>query len=95
MGLWWYFFAEIFDHFRAFFLFVFHAQPALLLLPLTMRTRHTPMSLVLTTCMLITLFKVRLPASAFHSLSPLTTTAPPSHSRAPQTWRCAQAWCHW
>jgi phosphatidylinositol glycan class U len=58
MGLWWYFFAEIFEHFRPFFLFVFHVQPALLLLPLTMRIRHKPASLLLATALLITLFKV-------------------------------------
>jgi hypothetical protein len=89
MGLWWYFFAEIFDHFRAFFLFVFHVQPALLLIPLTMRTRHTPLSLVLTTCLLITLFKVRLPTC--RKLPFRKLTAPSSHSHAPQIWRCAPA----
>lgn len=59
MGLWWYFFAEMFEHFRAFFLFVFHIQPALLLLPLTLRLRGKPMVLTLLACLLTTLFKVR------------------------------------
>jgi GPI transamidase subunit PIG-U len=58
MGLWWYFFAEIFDHFRAFFLFVFHVQPLLLLVPLTLRLQHKPLVLTVITCLLITLFKV-------------------------------------
>ena len=58
MGLWWYFFAEIFDHFRAFFLFVFHIQPLLLLVPLTLRLQHKPLVLTMITCLLITLFKV-------------------------------------
>ena len=58
MGLWWYFFAEIFDHFRPFFLFVFHAQSILLLVPLTVRLRRRPLVLAVIACMLIALFKV-------------------------------------
>ena len=59
MGLWWYFFSEIFDHFRAFFLFVFHAQSALLLVPLTIRLHRKPLVLAVIACMLVALFKVR------------------------------------
>jgi phosphatidylinositol glycan class U len=59
MGLWWYFFAEIFDHFRPFFLFVFHAQSLLLLVPLTVRLWRRPLVLAAIACMLVALFKVR------------------------------------
>jgi phosphatidylinositol glycan class U len=58
MGLWWYFFSEIFDHFRTFFIFIFHAQSALLLVPLTIRLRQKPLVLAVIACMLIALFKV-------------------------------------
>lgn len=58
MGLWWYFFAEIFDHFRTFFIFIFHAQSLLLLVPLTIRLRQTPLVLAVIACMLNALFKV-------------------------------------
>ena len=60
MGLWWYFFAEIFEHFRGFFIFVFHAQSVLLLVPLTIRLQHTPLVLAVIACMLMALFKVRM-----------------------------------
>jgi phosphatidylinositol glycan class U len=59
MGLWWYFFAEIFEHFRAFFIFVFHAQSILLLVPLTIRLQQTPLVLAVIACMLMALFKAR------------------------------------
>ena len=60
MGLWWYFFAEIFEHVRGFFIFVFHAQSVLLLVPLTIRLQHTPLVLAVIACMLMALFKVRM-----------------------------------
>jgi hypothetical protein len=59
MGLWWYFFALIFDHFRAFFMFVFHVQSVLLLVPLTIRLRGKPLVLALIACLLVALFKAR------------------------------------
>ena len=93
MGLWWYFFAEIFGHFRAFFLFVFHVQPALLLLPLTMRMRSHALSLVLATCILVALFKVwalfglcRCPLAVALTFGPAWLFH--SHTHAPQTWAC-------
>jgi len=64
MGLWWYFFAEIFDHFRGFFVFVFHAQSVLLLVPLTIRLQHSPLVLAIIACILMALFKVRLLSNA-------------------------------
>ena len=60
MGLWWYFFAEIFEHFRAFFLFVLHIQPLVFLLPLSLRLAHKPVVLTTVACLLIAIFKVRV-----------------------------------
>lgn len=60
MGLWWYFFSEIFEHFRTFFLFVFHVQSLLLLVPLTIRLRRSPLVLASISCVLMALFKVRV-----------------------------------
>ena len=65
MGLWWYFFAVIFDHFRSFFLFVFHIQPLLLLLPVSLRLSHKPIALLAIASLLVTLFKVQFVGSPF------------------------------
>lgn len=43
LSLWWYFFIEIFDHFRDFFLLVFNAHLAMWTLPVTLRFRHDPL----------------------------------------------------
>ena len=69
MGLWWYFFAEIFEHFRSFFIFVFHAQSILLLVPLTIRLQQTPLVLAVIACMLMALFKARMLAYGFCTAS--------------------------
>ncbi|KAJ7532491.1 hypothetical protein O6H91_13G006300 [Diphasiastrum complanatum] len=45
MGLFWYFFMEVFDFFRPFFLMVFHANILCMLLPLTIRLHHRPLFL--------------------------------------------------
>jgi len=76
MGLWWYLFAEVFDHFRGFFLFVFHSQPALLLLPLTLRLRAQPTVLLLAACLLVALFKARLSGSSAVQLFPDSNRQP-------------------
>lgn len=39
IGLYWYFFIEMFDHFRNFFLLVFQAHLACYALPITMKLR--------------------------------------------------------
>lgn len=39
IGLWWYFFIEIFNDFRTFFLFVFHAQTAVFAIPIAVKLR--------------------------------------------------------
>eukprot|EP00898_Chlorokybus_atmophyticus_P002273 jgi/Chlat1/3046/Chrsp208S08793 len=44
-GLYWYFFTEMFDHFRPFFLFVFQAIGPIMLSPLAIRYRHRPLFL--------------------------------------------------
>jgi len=41
LGVHWYLFAELFSHFRLFFLFVFHAFPAFLSVPVLARYGHT------------------------------------------------------
>jgi phosphatidylinositol glycan class U len=42
LGLWWYFFTELFSHFRPFFLFVFHYNLFIYTLPLTLRLQNHP-----------------------------------------------------
>ncbi|KAF8739983.1 GPI transamidase subunit PIG-U, partial [Rhizoctonia solani] len=41
-GLWWYFFTEMFDHYRPFFLFTFSAHPLIYLAPICMKFRRDP-----------------------------------------------------
>ncbi|KAG8733575.1 hypothetical protein FRC11_005018 [Ceratobasidium sp. 423] len=41
-GLWWYFFTEMFDHYRPFFLFTFSAHPLIYITPICMKFRHDP-----------------------------------------------------
>ncbi|KAG0610882.1 hypothetical protein M758_7G099000 [Ceratodon purpureus] len=45
LGLFWYFFTEVFDFFRIFFLMVFHANIAFMVPPLTIRLHHRPIFL--------------------------------------------------
>ncbi|KAF7828312.1 phosphatidylinositol glycan anchor biosynthesis class U protein [Senna tora] len=42
IGVLWYFFAEVFDFFRHFFLIVFHGNVLLMILPLALRLNHRP-----------------------------------------------------
>lgn len=42
-GLWWYFFTEMFDHFRPFFLMVFSIHLAIYPLPLSIKFQHDPL----------------------------------------------------
>lgn len=60
-GLWWYFFAEIFDQFRPFYLLVFNSQVPMLMIPLTIHFRRKPYVLATFACVLMALFKVRCP----------------------------------
>ncbi|GJE88253.1 PIG-U domain-containing protein [Phanerochaete sordida] len=43
VGLWWYFFTEMFDHFRPFFLMVFSIHLAIYPLPLSIKFQHDPL----------------------------------------------------
>lgn len=45
LGLFWYFFTEVFDFFRTFFLMVFHANIIFMVPPLTIRLHHRPIFL--------------------------------------------------
>ncbi|KAJ1398091.1 hypothetical protein SESBI_31328 [Sesbania bispinosa] len=42
IGVLWYFFAEVFDFFRSFFLIVFHGNILLMVVPLALRLNHRP-----------------------------------------------------
>jgi len=42
-GLWWYFFTEMFDHFRPFFLMVFSFHLAIYVAPLCIKFQHDPL----------------------------------------------------
>ncbi|XP_011029199.1 PREDICTED: phosphatidylinositol glycan anchor biosynthesis class U protein isoform X1 [Populus euphratica] len=42
IGVLWYFFAEVFDFFRSFFLIVFHLNILFMILPLAIRLKHRP-----------------------------------------------------
>ncbi|GFP85173.1 phosphatidylinositol glycan anchor biosynthesis class u protein, partial [Phtheirospermum japonicum] len=46
IGVLWYFFAEVFDFFRNFFLIVFHVNILFMILPLAIRLNHRPCFLV-------------------------------------------------
>lgn len=43
IGLWWYFFTELFDAFRPFFTFVFHSFTLMLAVPTALRFRNRPL----------------------------------------------------
>ncbi|WBW73060.1 Pig-U, Gab1 [Schizosaccharomyces osmophilus] len=43
IGLWWYFFTEIFEEFRLFFLFVFAVAPVMFIIPITIRLQKLPL----------------------------------------------------
>lgn len=45
IGIFWYFFTEVFDHFRTFFVFVFQMHAFIYVAPLTIRLRQHPLFL--------------------------------------------------
>jgi len=57
VGLWWYFFIEIFDSFRSFFLVVFQLHLVIYILPLCIRLHRRPLSIITTLIGLISIFK--------------------------------------
>lgn len=57
IGLFWYFFTEMFEHFRLFFLWTFQLNAFIYTLPLAVRFRKEPMLLLFILTMLIAIFK--------------------------------------
>ncbi|KAK4844276.1 hypothetical protein QYF36_018365 [Acer negundo] len=57
MGVLWYFFAEVFDFFRNFFLVVFHMNIVFMILPLAIRLNHRPCFLAFVYIMISSMLK--------------------------------------
>jgi len=57
MGLFWYFFTEIFDHFRDFFTYIFQLNTFLYLIPLSIRLKDNPVVLIFLQIGLISVLK--------------------------------------
>ncbi|TXG50982.1 hypothetical protein EZV62_023506 [Acer yangbiense] len=57
MGVLWYFFAEVFDFFRNFFLIVFHMNILFMILPLAIRLNHRPCFLAFVYIMISSMLK--------------------------------------
>ncbi|KEP51340.1 putative GPI transamidase component PIG-U [Rhizoctonia solani 123E] len=73
-GLWWYFFTEMFDHYRPFFLFTFSAHPLIYIAPICMKFRHDPLYaafLLLGVSAMLKSYPTLADAGLFISLTPL------------------------
>jgi len=57
VGLWWYFFIEMFDSFRSFFLAVFWLHLSSYVFPLTIRIRRQPLFVITTILGIFAIFK--------------------------------------
>ncbi|XP_030831860.1 phosphatidylinositol glycan anchor biosynthesis class U protein [Strongylocentrotus purpuratus] len=57
MGLFWYFFTEMFEHFRTFFLWIFQINVFIYIAPLAIKMREHPLFIMLVQCILIAIFK--------------------------------------
>ena len=57
VGLWWYFFIEMFDSFRSFFLVVFQLHLVIYVAPLCIRLQNQPLHIITTLIGLISIFK--------------------------------------
>ncbi|XP_077976472.1 GPI-anchor transamidase component PIGU-like [Styela clava] len=57
VGVFWYFFTEVFDHFHTFFLSVFQLNVLIFSLPLTIKLRSRPIFLMFMLCYIISTFK--------------------------------------
>ena len=57
LGLFWYFFTEMFDHFRTFFTFVFQINAFIYAIPMTIRLRHDPVVDLLLQVSFLTILK--------------------------------------
>ncbi|CAE6414402.1 hypothetical protein ACGC1H_007042 [Rhizoctonia solani] len=73
-GLWWYFFTEMFDHYRPFFLFTFSAHPLIYIAPICMKFSHDPLYasfLLLGVSTMLKSYPTLADAGLFISLIPL------------------------
>ncbi|XP_077982983.1 GPI-anchor transamidase component PIGU-like [Glandiceps talaboti] len=57
MGLFWYFFTEMFEHFRIFFILVFQINAFIYTIPLVIKLRDHPFMIMYIQCALIAIFK--------------------------------------
>nr|XP_006819314.1 PREDICTED: phosphatidylinositol glycan anchor biosynthesis class U protein-like [Saccoglossus kowalevskii] len=57
MGVFWYFFTEMFEHFRVFFLFVFQINVFIYTVPLLVKLKNHPLLVMYLQCALIAIFK--------------------------------------
>ncbi|CAO3599059.1 unnamed protein product [Absidia cylindrospora] len=57
VGMFWYFFIEIFDQFRSFFLMVFQFHTFIFVAPLCIRFRHHPVFVLTILCGIVAVFK--------------------------------------
>jgi phosphatidylinositol glycan class U len=57
VGLWWYFFIEMFDSFRSFFLVVFQLHLLVYVAPLCIRLKRNPLAVLTTLLGIISIFK--------------------------------------
>lgn len=57
VGLWWYFFIEMFDSFRSFFLCVFQLHLLIYVAPLCIRLKRNPLAICTTLLGIISIFK--------------------------------------
>ncbi|KAI8051495.1 GPI transamidase subunit PIG-U [Syncephalis plumigaleata] len=57
VGLFWYYFMEMFDHFRAFFIVVFQMNALIYAIPITYRFRHFPLFVIFVLCGILSTFK--------------------------------------
>ena len=58
VGIFWYFFTEVFDHFRTFFVFVFQIHAFIYVAPMTIRLRRHPLFLAYSLLALSAIFRL-------------------------------------
>ena len=58
VGIFWYFFTEVFDHFRTFFVFVFQMHAFIYVAPMTIRLREHPLFLAYSLLALSAVFRL-------------------------------------
>ncbi|KAI9019341.1 GPI transamidase subunit PIG-U [Phycomyces nitens] len=57
IGMFWYFFIEIFDQFRSFFMAVFQLHSFIFVTPLCIKLRHSPVFVIIVLCGIMSVFK--------------------------------------